>query len=281
MQNFSTAEQVINYGGISPVFIDPHVQNLKAYFIFLAQVFQPFSPQLQTPFEIFDQIRNISFVEIYEQPNGQFIIRAPQYNNMATTLPNRPDIGMIRSRNLNIISSSYGTTVENLVTKMFTGYSPNITPIDVLQQFGYCDGKLLIQNGLLETTTVANPNAASASLSNTTVNNSKTTGIFGWIEYLMELSNARLKTGTIVCDLDNSIQVGQTFIDETHYKFGYIIGVSKRISVTGTATMSLTLSYVRDAVPEYSRTESNKIININTDLLPVLTDIENSFASGS
>lgn len=276
MQNFSPSEQVLNYGSSSPVFVDPQVQNLKAYFTFLSQVFQPFSPQLQTPFEIFDEIRRVSFVEIYEQPNGQFIIRAPQYNNMAATLPNRSDIGMIRSNNLNIISTNYATTVENLVTKMFTGYSPNITPIDTLQQFGYCDGKLLIQDGLLETTTSANPNAVTASLANSNTNNSRTTGIFGWIEYLMELSNAKLKTGTLVCDLDNTIQVGQTFIDETKYKFGYIVSVSKRISVTGTATMSLSLSYVRDAVPEYNT--ANEIININTDLLPVLTDIENSFA---
>ena len=53
----------------------------------------------------------------------------------------------------------------------------------------------MVQNGLLETTVEANPNAAAASLSNNSVNNSKTTGIFGWAEYLMEISNAKLKTG--------------------------------------------------------------------------------------
>jgi len=286
IQNFDVGQQVINYGSTSPVFIDPTVQNLKAYFQFLDTVFLAYAPQLQTPYEILDQIRSIAFVEIYEQPNGQFIVRSPQYNNMSTTLaynnattPNntRTDIGLIRSNNLNIISSSYSTTVENLVSKLLTGYSPNITPTDLLKQFGYCDGKLLIQDGLLEMETAANPNAATAPLSNTTTNNSSTTGIFGWAEYFMEISNAKLKTGTIVCDLDNTVQVGQTFIDETKFKFGYIIGISKHTSVTGVATMTLNLSYVRDAVPLYAT--DGTIQNINVDLVPVMTDIENSFAS--
>jgi hypothetical protein len=85
-----------------------------------------------------------------------------------------------------------------------------------------------------------------------------------------------------MCDLDNTIQVGQTFIDETKFKFGYIIGVSKHVAVAGTATMSLNLSYVRDAVPSYSDPSNPyAITGINVDLLPILTDIENSFASGT
>jgi hypothetical protein len=269
--------QIINYGSTSPVFLDPSVQNLQAYFQFLDNVFLSFSPELQTPYEILDQIRKITFVEIYEQANGQFIVRSPQYNNMAASVPGRSDISMIRSSNLNIMATNYTETVENLVSKILTGYSPNILPISVLQQFGYCDGKLLIQNGLLEMETAANPNAATASLSNTNTNNSKTTGIFGWAEYLMALSNAKLKSGTISCDLDPTIQVGQTFIDESKYKFGYVVELSKQVSVTGTATMSFSLSYVRDAVPVYNNV--NAIVDINVDLLPVLTDIENSFAS--
>lgn len=277
IQSYNVDGQVTNYTSTSPVFVDPTVQNLTAYFRFLDTVFLPYSPQLQTPYEILDQIRNISFVEIFEQPNGQFIVRSPQYNNMAASVSGRSDIGLIRSGNLNIVSTNYAESVEHLVSKILTGYSPDMTPISTLQQFGYCDGKLLIQNGQLEMDTAANPNAATASLSDTNTNNSKTTGIFGWAEYLMELSNAKLKTGTVLCDLDNTLQVGQTFIDETKYKFGYIVGLGKHVSVTGTATMNISLSYVRDAVPTYDVT--NAITNINVDLLPVLTDIENSFAS--
>lgn len=277
----SVGQQIINYGSTSPVFLDPNVQNLQAYFQFLDNIFLSFSPELQTPYEILDEIRKITFVEIYEQPNGQFIVRAPQYNNMAESITGRSDIGMIRSTNLNIISTNYTESVENLVSKILTGYSPNILPeIPGLQQFGYCDGKLLIQDGLVEMETAANPNAATISLANTNTNNSKTTGIFGWAEYLMALSNAKLKTGSITCDLDTTIQVGQTFIDETKYKFGYVVGVSKHVAVTGIASMSFSLSYVRDAVPvQNDPNNPNAITDINVDLLPVLTDIENSFAS--
>jgi len=277
--------QVKNYSSTSPVFVDPTIQTLKAYFRFLDQVFLSFAPQIQTPYEILDQIRSIAFVEIYEQANGQFIVRAPQYNNMAVSVPNRPDIAMIRSSNLNIITSTYSESAENLVSKILTGYSPEMLAVGLLQQFGYCDGKLLSQIGQLEMDTVANPNATTVSTSNTATNNSKTTGIFGWAEYLMELSNAKRKFGTITCDLDTSIQVGNTFIDETKFKFGYVVGVNKHVAVTGTASMSFTLSYVRDGVPIYSNTNNSLnatvIDSINTDLLPVLTDIENSFAAGS
>lgn len=280
IQNYNTSQQVINYGSRKPVLFEAGVQNLRGYFQYLSDVFtSSFSPELMTPYEILDHIRNTSFVEIFEQPNGQFLIRAPQYNNMATLVTDRPDIALVRSANLSIISSSYNETVENLISKLFANYSPDITPIPSIQKFGYCDGKLLIQNGLMEMETAANPNAATAPLSNNNSNNSKTTGIFGWAEYLMDLSNAKLKTGLITCDLDNTIQVGQTFIDETKFKFGYIVGLSKKVSVTGTAIMSLNLSYVRDGVPQYET--DNTIRSINTDLLPVLTNIENSFNVGS
>jgi hypothetical protein len=280
IQNFDVGQQVINYVGRKPVLFEAGIQNLAAYFQFLADVFSSsFSPELMTPYEILDHIRSTSFIEIFEQPNGQFLLRSPQYNNMAISVTGRSDIAMVRSANLNIMSSSYNETVENLVSKLFAGYSPNIIAVSTLQKFGYCDGKLLIQNGLMEMETAANPNTATASLSTNSSNDGKITGIFAWAEYLMELSNAKLKTGAVVCDLDNTIQVGQTFIDEAKCKFGYIVGLSKKVSVTGTATMSLNLSYVRDAVPTLA--VDGSIVNINMDLLPVLTDIENAFRAGS
>lgn len=282
IQNYNISEQVINYTSRKPVLFEAGVQDLRGYFQFLADVFtSSFSPELMTPYEILDHIRVTSFVEIFEQPNGQFLIRSPQYNNMATLVTDRPDIALVRSKNLNIVTSSYNETVENLVSKLFAGYSPDIIPISTLQKFGYCDGKLLIQNGLMEMETAANPNTTTASLSTNSSNKGKINGIFAWAEYLMDLANAKLKTGAIVCDLDNTVQVGQTFIDETKFKFGYIVGLSKKVSVTGTAAMSLNLSYVRDATPRYSEVDPNSIASVNVDLLPVLTDIENAFNSGS
>ena len=52
------------------------------------------------------------------------------------------------------------------------------------------------------------------------------------------------------------------------------------LSIAGTATMSLNLSYVRDAVPQYE-TVDNSIRSINMDLLPVLANIEEAFRAGS
>lgn len=278
MQN-NVPNQVKNYNLNNPVFFDPSVQNLNAYFSFLADVFNSFSPDLQTPFEILDEIRNISFVEIFEQGSGKFIIRAPAYNNTDISVEGRPDIGMIRSSNLNIVTSNYANSVENLVTKIFLGYSANFLPsIQPLEQFAYCDGKLLAQFGLLENSTSANPNVNLDASTDNLNNMGKTTGIFGYAQYLMEILNARLNVGSISCDLDSSVQVGKTYLDESKYKFGYIVGVSKKLVVGGTATMTLSLSYVRDASPEYASPNNSALVSLNVDILPVLTDIENSFA---
>ena len=66
-------------------------------------------------------------------------------------------------------------------------------------------------------------------------------------EYLLRLHNANLKTATISAELNQKIQVGRTFFDVENNKFGYIVSLSKSVNVTGTATMTFDLSYVRDA----------------------------------
>ena len=276
MTDYNVNSQVINYDDVNPVFIEPELQSLQLYFQYLEQVFKPFSPDLKTPYEILEEIRTKTFIELFEQPNGQFLIRSPQYNNMTISTTGRPDIALIRSSGLNIMSRVYTESVENLVSRVVTGNAANMLPnIPGVEQFAYVDGKLLVQNGLTEMVTSANPNINNKSSTNNSANDGSKNGTFGYVEYLMELSNARLKTGSITCDLDNTVQVGQTFIDENKYKFGYIVGVNKKVQIGGSATMSLNLSYVRDAYPTIA--SDGALVNIDVDLLPVLSDIEISF----
>lgn len=301
--------QTTNTSGFIPVVINPDIQQLQTYFQFLDSAYRNFSPDTKTPYEIIEEIRNLSFIELFESPNGQFLVRSPQYNNTNIFNPTKPesdlnrfDVNMVLSSSLNIISSNYSEDVENLISKVFTGYAANFIPEGTLQgmeQFAYCDGKLLSQFGLMETTTQANPNINLQSSTNDTVNNSKTNGLFEYAQYIMRLMNAKLKVGTILCDLDNTVQVGHTFFDEVKYKFGYIHHITKHVSVTGTATMTLSLTYVRDAIPTSSNATqgsaaSNQAISaanlsiitasgfgVQVEQLPVLTDIENAFNMGS
>lgn len=276
--------QVLAYGRRQPVVYDANVQNLTAYFQFLADAYLTFAPESKTPYEIFDDIRANAFIELFELQNGQFFIRAPQYNNTNIYNPltaysdtNRYDISMVRSSDLNMVSTSYTKTVENLVSKVFIGnsidFQPNTPP---LQQFGYCDGKLLDQFGLMESAVSANPNVNLAKSGNSNNNTNQTNGLFEYVRYMLRILNAKLNVGTIVCDLDPRIQVGQTFLDETNFKFGYIININKTVSVAGTATMTISLSYVRDCDIEYGT--SNSIQSVNVEILPVLADIENAFS---
>lgn len=275
--------QVAAYGRRQPVVFDSNVQNLTAYFQFLADAYLTFAPESKTPYEIFDDIRANAFIELFELQNGQFFIRAPQYNNTNIYNPltqysdtNRYDINMVRSSELNMISTSYTKTVENLVSKVFVGNSIDFQPnTPALQQFGYCDGKLLDQFGLMESTVSANPNVNLAKSGNTKNNTNQTNGLFEYVRYMLRILNAKLNVGTIVCDLDPRIQVGQTFLDETNFKFGYIINITKSVAVAGTATMTVSISYVRDCDIEYG--VNNSVTNVNVELLPVLVDIENAF----
>ena len=220
-QAFTNASgQIKNTTGFIPVVINPDIQQLQTYFQYLDAAYRNFNPDTQTPYEIINEIRTLSFIELFESPNGQFFIRSPQYNNTTIYNPttaisntNRVDINMVRSSNLNIISSTYTEQVENLVSKLFTGYAANFLPEGTLlgmEQFAYCDGKLLTQFGLMETTTQANPNVNLQSSTDDTLNNSKTNGLFQYAQYLMRIMNAKLKTGTILCDLDPNIRVGYT-----------------------------------------------------------------------
>lgn len=267
-----------------PVFFDQDVQNLKAYFIFLAAVFtSKFSPELKTPYEILDEIRKNTFVEIFEASSGVFYIRSPQYNNTIIYDPqgpasstNRSDINMVLSSSLNIISNSYSETTDSLISKVFTGFSVNgLAVVPGLEQFAYCDGKLLEQFGLFESNTVANPNINLEKSGNAAVNNGKINGLFEYCKYFLRILNARLKNMTVVCDFDPSVHVGHTFLDLTNSRFGYISTLSKQISVSGTATMTLGITYVRDANITFTSDGSLQTLIVET--LPVLADLEKSF----
>lgn len=298
----SLGNQIFFANGFPPVIFNSDVQNLKAYFRFLDSVLTTkFSPDLKTPFEILEEIRKLTLVEIFETPYGQFFIRSPQYNNTTIFDPTKPqsnfnriDVSMVRSSNLNIISNTYSETTENLITKLFAGYSIDGKPVvNNLEQFGYCDGKLLDQFGLFESSTVANPNVNLQKITDPSVNENKTKGIFIYCKYLVRILNARLKVMTVVCDFDPSIQVGYTFFDETNFRFGYIIGISKQVSVTGTAIMTLTITYVRDAIPvSVNATQGSGAgiisagsltiitsggFGVQVEQLPVLTDLEVAF----
>ena len=276
--------QISLSNGFAPVIFNKDVQGLQAYFKFLDSVFTTkFSPDLKTPHEILEEIRKITFIEIFETSYGQFLIRAPQYNNTLIFDPkgeqtenNRIDVSMVRSSNLNIISNTYSETTDNLITKLFTGFSINGLPVvSNLEQFGYCDGKLLDQFGLIESSTVANPNINLKKSPESSINANKTNGLFEYCRYLLRILNARLKNLTVVCDFDPSIHVGYTFLDETNYRFGYISSMSKQISVTGTATMTLGITYVRDV--EFKLGQDNSIVALNVEQLPVLADLERKF----
>jgi len=237
--NAGVSSQIEYFEGISPVQFDPTVLSLQTYFRFLAAVYEFFNPKLSTPFEILDDIRKVTFAEIFESPTGVISIRNPQYNN--TDLVHF-------SSDLNILNSSYTETVNDLVSLMKLGYSVDYIPlISPSQEFAFIDGKFIKQFGFLESSVDANPNAKDDANSNNSNNQTQHAILFRYAEFFLRYHNAKLNTGTIVADLDNTVHIGDTYYDTKNNKFGYIVGLSKNVGPGQPATMTLSLSFVRDA----------------------------------
>jgi hypothetical protein len=223
----------------SPLFLSEELDVLRPYFRFVEDVLKFFNPELKTPFEIIDEVKAKTFLEFFERPDGTIVVRPPEYNDTTE---------MIRSSTVDIIGTSYAESVLNLVTRQNVSYSVDlIQEISPLKMFAYTNGKLFLQYGFIEASADANPNAKNEKVKNTALTQRKDHGLIRYAEYLLRLSNASLKTGSLVCGYDQRLQIGKTFFDEKNNKFGYILGVSKTINTGAAATVTITLGYVRDA----------------------------------
>ena len=225
--------------GKSPVFFSSEIDELKAYFKLITDVFNFFNPELRTPFEIIDEIKQRSFLEFIERCDGVLIIRAPQYNDTTST---------IFSSDLDIQNLSYTENVDGLISRQKVGYGTDIIEsVESIKEYAYSNGKLLIQYGFMEAGADINPNVKNDKSEQKSDTDKKDNGLAKYAEYFLRMQNASLKTGTVACNLNPRVRVGKTFFDERNQKFGYINSVSKTVTVGGTATMTFSLKYVRDA----------------------------------
>jgi hypothetical protein len=71
-----------------------------------------------------------------------------------------------------------------------------------------------------------------------------------------------------VADLDNTVHIGDTWFDVKNNKFGYIVGITKTVGPGQPATMTLALSFVRDAYNIDSTTQEGA--NLIFSILPTL-----------
>lgn len=257
--------------GKSPVYFSTELNQLRGYFKFIEDVFRFFNPELKTPFQIIDELREKTFLEFLERSDGTLIIRPPQYNDVAN---------VIFSSSLSVISATYNDTVENLIARQTVGYGTDIIgEIEAIKEYAFTNGKLLLQFGFMEAGADINPNVKNDKLDSSDTNQRKDSGLFKYAEYFLRLHNASLKTATLNLSYDARISVGRTYFDEKANKFGYIVGVSKSVNPAGNAVMTISLSYVRDA---YLATPNARIgSNIVFEKLDRLVDIAAKFSSTS
>ncbi len=252
----------------SPIFMSDDLNTLRPYFRFVEEVLRFFTPELKTPFEIIDEIKAKTFLEFFERPDGTIVIRTPEYNNTTNT---------IFSSTLDVISTSYAENVAGLVTRQNVAYSVDLIPeILPLKMFAYTNGKLFLQYGFIEASADANPNAKNDKVKNTPITQKRDSGLIRYAEYLLRLSNAGLKTGSIVCGYDQRLTVGKTFFDEKNNKFGYIVGVSKTVNTGAGSTVTINLSYVRDA---YAGAKINNQTVLQFEPLDRLVNVAQEFTT--
>jgi hypothetical protein len=250
-----------------PINFSEEINTLRGYFLFFADVLKGYAPDLKTPFEIIDEIKEKSFIEFFEQPNGEFQIRAPQYNNTESTL---------NSLTLNIINTNYIETSTNLVTLQKVAYVADIIN-EVFENsfYSFMDGKLFLQYGFIEAAADSNPNAANNKTTRDEFTQQRRSGLIRYAQYLLRLHNASLRTGTVVMGYDQRVIVGKTFFDAKNNKFGYITGVSKAINTGGTATITVNLSYVRDCY--FNNKVPAGVSAFNFEHLDTLTELAQQF----
>lgn len=255
-----------------PVYISRELNSLTAYFKYIQDVLSFFNPELNTPFEIIDDIKSRTFLEFIERPTGIVIIRPPQYNDLTTT---------IFSSDIDVISTTYTEDACSLISRQKMGYSVDGNPINQegLFTYAYTDGKLLAQYGWLEGTADENPNVKDDKPKNTDLSIDKTSGLFKYAEYFLRIYNAGLRTGEVVANLNNKVQVGMTFFDEKNKKFGYITSVTKSVNILNATTMRLEIDYVRDAFLADPSVKDASTIEV--EQLPRLVDIASGFSSTS
>jgi hypothetical protein len=250
----------------SPVFFSQELDSLKPYFLLIEEVLKFFNPELSTPFEIIDEIKAKTFLEFFERNDGTIIIRAPQYNDTTTT---------IFSTNLNPIESQYTDTAESLIARQSVGYGTDVIKgIEVIKEYAYSNGKLLLQYGFMESGADINPNVKNDKVNQDTLTQTKDNGLFAYAQYFLRIANAALSTGTITADLDPSVQVGKTYYDAVNQRFGYITSLAKTVTIGGTATMNFSLNYVRDAYQDKSG-------NLQFEQLYRLVDVAQGFSTAT
>jgi hypothetical protein len=233
-----------------PIYFSSELDTMRAYFKLIADVLNYFSPELRTPFEIIDEIKQKTFLEFFERPDGVIIVRAPQYNDRSST---------IFSSDLEVINYTYSEQIDGLITRQKVGYGTDIIEqIESIKEYSYGNGKLLLQFGFMEAGTDPNPNVKNDKIKDNEITETKENGLAKYAEYFLRMQNASLKTGAISCNLNPKVRVGKTYFDEKAQKFGYITSVSKNVTVGGNVTMSFNLSYVRDA---YLADQIQKIVS--------------------
>lgn len=216
---------------------------------------------LKTPHQIMADVTLTSLLEFYERPNGRIILRTPQYNQPArlTSTGAVDAVGnRVTSKEVPIVQASYSEDGTGMETQKRGSWSVDLSgPIGegmIIPSYG--NGKLMMQYGFREATAEANPVLASLALDKTAgfvgspQRTRSSTDINGlvhkYLRFLVEFDNAGLRTGELALEGDPRLEVGKLFFDFTNSKVGYIVSVSKQLSVGKVYTTSISLKFVRD-----------------------------------
>lgn len=259
----TTQVQDVFLSGHQPITYDFDPETMRAYFQFFSQALTEYSPETSTPYDILQEIKSITFLEIFEDFDGTIKVRSPKYNEVSN---------IVFSSDLDVISTSYEEDATQILTRLQTLYALDGNPtVKALKTFSYTDGKLLMQYGLLESTADANPNTQTKKNTDLQRTLDRDFILFRYAEFFLRVHNAGLKTGSMECNWTPSVKLGSLIFDVKNNKLGYVVGIDYTFKVGTPMTMNLTFAYVRDA---YSNDPGRKDpLTVIFEKLPLLEDI--------
>jgi hypothetical protein len=237
----------------SPVLMEMDIGLLAPYFKFLQNGFSNFNPTLKTPNQILDEVKEASFIEIFETASGTLVVRTPKYNDVTT---------LLFSSNFNVISSTYSDQIKGIVSKEKLTYFVDLIKDLPFNIFTFTNGKLLLQYGLTETEASANPNVKYTKETSANVEVNTDLAIFNYARFFLELNNASQKTSSITLEYEpatttikgsktgesitQAFGIGNLFFDEVNSKVSYVTNISKTCKIGGELSMVVTGAFVRD-----------------------------------
>jgi len=208
--------------------------NHLVYNLMTKRAFKSWYSQLTTPIKVLDDVRNITYYDIFENREGQLIMRPPKYNQLEYLINTNPEKMERIITEDKIISYTFSRQDSNLNTRVDYQF---MFPFRGVQDFfggRYTDPTILTKYGLRLDGPKSNPNVINPRLGN----------FYSALDLMKQNSGTRTLTLDVVNCKD--YEIGRLYFIEPLARVGYLTAISTSFSYGAVSFHTLTFIYVRN-----------------------------------